>query len=60
MKKTAIIFSLALLASSCGPKRYGCGPRCEIESKQNKIQIKKDAQKTQYAVASTKEKNKYE
>ena len=51
MKKIAIIFSLALIASACGPKRYGCGPRCEIENKQNKKQITKETTKTQYAVA---------
>ena len=60
MKKIAIIFSLALIASACGPKRYGCGPRCEIENKQNKTHIKKETQKTQYAVAYTQEKHKYE
>ncbi len=55
MKKTAIIFSLALIASACGPKRYGCGPRCEIENKQNKNQITKETKKTQYAVAYAQE-----
>ncbi len=56
MKKLAILFSLALLASSCGPQRYGCGPRgrCEIENKQNKSQIEKQAHKTQFAVAYSK------
>lgn len=55
MKKIAIIFSLALIASACGPKRYGCGPRCEIENKQNKNQITKETKKTQYAVAYAQE-----
>lgn len=56
MKKLAILFSLALLTSSCGPQRYGCGPRgrCEIENKQNKSQIEKQAHKTQFAVAYSK------
>ena len=34
MKKDKIIFTLLILGflASCGPKRYGCGPRrCEIK-----------------------------
>lgn len=59
MKKIAIIFSLALLASACGPQRYGCGPRarCGIENKENKSQIEKQAHKTQFATASSEKLN---
>lgn len=51
MKKLAVIFSLALLASACGPQRYGCGPRarCEIEPKPSKMQ--KSSERTQLATA---------
>jgi len=34
MKKDKIIFTLLILGflASCGPKRYGCGPRrCEMK-----------------------------
>lgn len=56
MKKIAIIFSLALIASACGPQRYGCGPRarCGIENKQNNSKIEKVANKTQFATAYSK------
>jgi hypothetical protein len=34
MKKETIIFAILIIGflASCGPKRYGCGPRrCEIK-----------------------------
>lgn len=56
MKKVAILFSLALLASACGPQRYGCGPRgrCEIDNKKNNLELEKTAHKTQFATAYSK------
>lgn len=55
MKKIGIIFSLAILASACGPQRYGCGPRgrCEIEMNKNKSEIDKAVSKSKFATAYT-------
>ena len=56
MKKIAILFSLALLASACGPRRSGCGPRgrCEIDNKKNNLELEKATHKTQFATAYSK------
>jgi hypothetical protein len=40
MKKitTTLLVIIACTASSCGPKRHGCGPgRCEIQQPQKQI-----------------------
>lgn len=41
MKKETIIFGILILGflASCGPRRYGCGPRrCEIKKTEVQIQ----------------------
>ena len=52
MKKITItlLVIIACTASSCGPKRHGCGPgRCEVKLNQKQIELKetnKDTDKT--------------